>query len=317
MSQAAQQQAERLLEILQLQQIEENLYLGRHETQHSEGELPQRLFGGQVLAQAAVAASSTVGALRLHSLHAYFLRAGSSARPVLYEIERIRDGRSFTTRRVVAIQNGQAIFNMDVSFQIEEMGFDHAKSMPNVPPPDELDDDIEVADAIIAEGKASDEKLSRIVKVERPFETRSVFRLGSEAWMADRSWSPIWIRFRQPAAAVSNPFVDKVEEIAAAGTNCRHENFARCLLAYASDMSVVSTASLPHGSHTSRASLQMASLDHALWIHRPVPIGEWLLFHKRTSTAQDARGLVHADFFTEDGGLVASVTQEGLLRHRR
>lgn len=304
MSEVATARARRLLEILDLQQIEENLYLGQNEASNLPG--PMRLFGGQVLAQATAAAYRTVDGLHLHSLHGYFLRAGSSERPVLYEIERIRDGRSFTTRRVVAIQSGEAIFSMDVSFQIDEPGFDHAHSMPNVPLPDELQDDVIVAADFAAELSNEEsselsnkkERLSPMAKIERPFETRSVFPIGSEAWASDRSWSPVWIRFRESVDAN-----DKV--------------LARCLLAYASDMTMVSTASLPHQSEVLRSRLQMASLDHALWVHREVPVDQWLLFHKRTSTSQGSRGMVHADFYAESGELIASVTQEGLVRTRR
>ena len=143
-----------------------------------------------------------------------------------------------------------------------------------------------------------DPRLSAIVKVERPFETRSVFRLGSPEWALDRFHNPTWIRYREP--------VDPADQ-----------SLARCLLAYASDMSMVSTASLPHQSEVARNRLQMASLDHALWVHRPVPVDEWLLFHKRTSTSQGSRGMVHADFYAATGELVASVTQEGLVRIRK
>ena len=288
MSETAQQRAVKLLHILQLQQIEEDLFLAQNEQDR-----PMRLFGGQVLAQAVAAALRTVQGLRLHSLHGYFMRAGTAQRPVLYEIERIRDGRSFTTRRVVAIQNGEAIFSMDASFQIDEAGFDHAHPMPNVPMPDELDDDVEAAAGL----DADDPRMSPMAKIERPFETRSVFRLGSEEWAQDRYFSPVWIRFREP--------VDPADQ-----------DLAQCLLAYASDMSLVSTASLPHLSEVVREQLQMASLDHALWIHRRIPIDQWLLFHKRTSTAQGSRGMVHADLFAQSGELIASVTQEGLLRIR-
>ena len=291
MSEVATQRARRLLKILDLEQIEQNLYLGANESPLTDGvEGPRRLFGGQVLAQATAAAYRTVEGPHLHSLHGYFLRAGSSVRPVLYEIERIRDGRSFTTRRVVGIQNGEAIFSMDVSFQIDEPGFEHAHPMPNVPLPGELPDDVSMA--------ADDPRMSPMAKIERPFETRSVFQLGSEQWAQDRHWSPVWIRFREP--------VDANDRV-----------LARCLLAYASDMSLVSTAALPHQSEIQRHRLQMASLDHALWVHREVPIDQWLLFHKRTSTSQGARGMVHANFYTEAGELIASVTQEGLLRERR
>jgi len=305
--------AQSLLEILDLQQIEQNLYLGQNQERFStaaqpEGtdsqapagdqlatQAPQRLFGGQVLAQAAMAAYRTVEQVQLHSLHAYFIKAGTSSRPVLYEIERIRDGRSFTTRRVVAIQNGEPIFNMDVSFQIQEPGFDHAHPMPNVPMPDELADDSQVAQELSNDGELSDHLLTHMAKLQRPFELRSVFRIGSEAWAADRFWSPTWIRFKAPVDADD-------------------QRLAHCLLAYASDMGMVSTASLPHQSDIGRHQLQMASLDHALWIHRPVPIDQWLLLHKRTSTSQGARGMVHADFYAVSGELVASMTQEGLIR---
>jgi acyl-CoA thioesterase-2 len=299
-SEVAIARARRLLEILDLQQIEENLYLGQNEASNLPG--PMRLFGGQVLAQAAAAAYRTVDGLHLHSLHGYFLRAGSSERPVLYEIERIRDGRSFTTRRVVAIQNGEAIFSMDVSFQIDEPGFEHAHPMPNVPLPDELQDDVVVAANLSvnssAKQGAEETRMSPMAKIERPFETRSIFPIGSEAWASDRYWSPVWIRFRES--------VDTKDKV-----------LARCLLAYASDMSLVSTASLPHQSEVTRSQLQMASLDHALWVHREVPVDQWLLFHKRTSNSQGSRGMVHADFFVESGELIASVTQEGLIRKRR
>lgn len=281
--------AGRLLEILALEQIEQNLYLG-----HNEHQRTRRLFGGQVVAQAAAAAYRTVEDVHVHSLHAYFIQAGSPERPVLYEIERIRDGRSFTTRRVVAIQNGVAIFNMDVSFQIDEPGFDHANTIPNVPLPDELEDDVQVALQLPDE----DPRLSPMARTPRPFEMRSVFQPGSGEWAADRSWSPTWIRFRAPVDASD-------------------ARLARCLLAYASDMSLVSTASLPHQSEIPRGKLQTASLDHAVWIHRPVPIDQWLLFHKRTSTSQGARGLVHAEFYAQSGEMIASVTQEGLLRPPR
>jgi len=286
---AEQTRAQRLLAVLELQQIEQNLYLGDNENRGGN-----RLFGGQVLAQATMAASRTVEGLNAHSLHAYFLNGGKSSMPVLYEVERIRDGKSFSTRRVVAVQGGAAIFNMDISFQVEEIGFEHAHPMPNVPLPDELEDDVAVGEAL----QAADNRMSPMAKVHRPFEMRSVFRLGSSEWARDRFWDPVWIRFRES--------VDGQNAV-----------LAQCLLAYASDMGMVSTASLPHRSEISRSQLQMASLDHALWIHRPVAISEWMLFHKRTASAEASRGMVHADLFALDGRLIASVTQEGLLRPPR
>lgn len=283
--------AQRLLTLLDLKQIEENLYLGDNEPENGG-----RIFGGQVLAQATMAAYRTVADLDVHSMHAYFLRPGDSSKRVLYEVERIRDGRSFTTRRVVAIQSGQAIFNMDISFQTSEVGLEHSLPMPNVPLPDELQEDREAA--IKLGGATADPRLSPMAKIERPFELRSVFELGTPAWAEARAWNPVWVRFLAPveeAQGVSQPI-------------------SRCLLAYASDMGLVSTGYLPHQQQVDRSQLQMASLDHSLWIHRPVPIDQWLLFHKRTSSAQGARAMVHADFFSSDGRLIASATQEGLVR---
>jgi len=247
-----------------------------------------------VLSQALRAACSTVEDRQAHSVHGYFMRAGDASRPVLYEVERIRDGRSFTTRRVVAIQSGEAIFSASVSFQVDEPGFEHASSMPNVPPPDELEDDM----VVVSRLRAENPNLSPMAGRARPFETRSVFPLGSRAWEENRFWNPVWIRFCREL-----PQSDTVT--------------SRCLLAYASDMGMVSTSLLPHSETTPRGGIQMASLDHALWIHRGIPQNEWLLFHKHTSTAAGARGLVHAAFYSETGVLLASVTQEGLVRDYR
>lgn len=287
-----QDRAARLLEILKLERIEENLYRGYNEV---AGRF--RLFGGQVLAQALRAASNTVEGRQVHSLHAYFMRAGDAERPVLYEVDRIRDGRSFTTRRIVAIQEGRAIFSMSASFQVAESGFEHTHSMPNVPPPEELQDDLDV----VAGLRARHADLSPMAGRARPFEMRSVFPLGSPQWQQHRFWNPVWIRFPLDFAGTAQ------------GPE-QAQAMARCLLAYSSDMGLVSTALLPHGGEVPRQSVQMASLDHALWVHREIPLNEWLLFHKRTSSADGARALTHADFFSRDGVLLASVTQEGLLR---
>ena len=281
--------ARRLLDVLQLERIEENLYRGRNEERGG-----MRLFGGQVLSQALRAASATVSGRFAHSVHGYFMRAGNASLPVLYEVDRIRDGRSFTTRRVVAIQEGHAIFSASVSFQVEERGYEHAASMPNVPPPDELEDDMTVAARLPADFPG----LSPMARRARPFEMRSVFPLGSEGWKQNRFWNPMWIRF-----ADALPDDDGV--------------LSRCLLAYASDMGLVSTSVLPHAQSIARDRVQMASLDHALWIHRPVSLDGWVLFHKHTSTANGARALVHAAFYDVHGVLLASVSQEGLVREMR
>ena len=283
----------RLLNLLQLEQVDDNLFRAENEPENG-----QRIFGGQVIAQALIASSRTLDGYKMHSCHAYFLRPGDNNKPVLLDVERVRDGRSFAMRRVVAIQNGQAIFNMDISFHIDELGFQHSEPMPNVPTPQELRRDDEVAKALDA--SEADPRLSAMAKLERPFELRSVFQVGSVEWAENRSWSPVWIRYRGELDLSSD----------------ETPNLNAALLAYASDMGLVSTGFLPHQSITNRSKLQMASLDHSLWIYRDIPITKWLLFHKRTTTAANSRALVHADFFSEEGVLIATTTQEGLLRAR-
>ena len=283
-----QSEAQSLLDILVLEAIEENLFLGRNEPNRPGS----RIFGGQVLAQSLAAAYNTIETLHAHSMHAYFIRPGDVAKPVLYEVERIRDGRSFATRRVVAVQNGEAIFSLDVSFQIAEPGMEHSVAIPNVPLPQELADDYEMALAMDADHPGA-ARLSPMAKQPRPFHRRSVFCVGSPEWMQPRSHNPTWIRFPQTV---------------------QEQSVVRCLLAYVSDMSLVATAILPHQQDTGFDTLQTASLDHALWIHRDVDFSDWLLFDKHTTVAQNARALVHANFFSRSGQLIASVTQEGLLR---
>ena len=281
---SAETPADKLLQILSLERIDLDLFLGQN-----EGRGTSRLFGGQVLAQALRAATSTVDDDRTpHSLHGYFLRPGNPQRPVLYEVDRIRDGRSFTTRRVVAIQDGKAILNMSVSLQISEEGMTHGKAMPNVPPPEELADDLQRA---ISE-PSDNPRLGPMATRERAFEMRSVIA----PWEAgERFFSPVWMRFR----GVADPDDSALQH---------------ALLTYASDVGLVSTATLPHIDSTPRNSLMMASLDHALWVHRKPKLDDWFLFAKRTSTASGARGLSHAEFYTRDGDLIASVSQEGLMR---
>ena len=286
------ERAEELLNVLDLEPVENNLFLGNNEA-HGR----RALFGGQVLAQSVRAACSTVDAepeRKPHSLHGYFMRSGDVNRPVLYEVERIRDGRSFATRRVVAIQNGEAIFNLDVSFHIDEDGLEHADPIPNVPRPRQLEDDLERVQALIAEG-AEDRRLSPMAGRPRPFEMRSVFPLGSEVWGENRYWNPVWIRFRLP---------DRVTD----------QVLARSLLAYASDMGLVGASILPHFDQVAQRDLQMISLDHAMWVHQDVDVGEWLLYHRTTTWADAARALCHGSFFNRAGELVASVSQEGLVR---
>ena len=282
-------QAARLLDILALEAIEADLFRGQNELRGMA-----RLFGGQVLAQALLAAGATVDpTLAVHSLHSYFLRAGDPKRPVLYEVDRIRDGRSFVTRRVVAIQRGDAIFSMSLSFHKAEPGFDHAEPMPNVPTPEELEEDSALARALPADTPG----LSPFARFERPFEFRSVCAPGSASARQDRRFSPSWARFRH----------------ALPDDSLLHT----ALLAYASDMGLVSTATLPHQSVTDRNALQIASLDHAMWFHRPLRVDDWLLFQRHTTVASRGRGLNHAEVYGRDGTLLVSITQEGLIRPQR
>ncbi len=289
---AALERARELLDILDLEAVERNLFLGRNE-QHGR----HALFGGQVLSQSLNAACRTLEAdsgKKPHSLHGYFMRSGDVQRPVLYEVERIRDGRSFATRRVVAIQNGEAIFNLDVSFHVDETGMEHSEAIPNVPRPKQLEDDMARVQALVEAG-VEDRRLSPMAGRPRPFEMRSVFPLGSEVWGQPRYWNPVWVRFRLP--------VDPADQM-----------LARSLLAYASDMGLVGASILPHFDQVAQRDLQLISLDHAMWLHTDVDINEWLLFHRTTTWADSARALCHGSFFSRAGDLVASVSQEGLVR---
>jgi acyl-CoA thioesterase II len=276
-----------LLDVLELEAIELNLFRGGNENRDG------RLFGGQVLAQALRAAANTVADRLPHSLHGYFMRPGDPNHAVLYEVERIRDGSSFTTRRVVAIQHGNAIFNMDVSFHLDEAGLSHEIAMPNVARPDALEDDVERARRLAD----SNPHISPWARRPRPFETRSVFPLGEPRAPRDAFWNPVWVRYRAPVGGDGA--------------------LGHCLLAYASDMGMLSTSALPHAQAASRADLQMASLDHALWFHRSFRIDDWILMVKRTTSANSSRGMNHAEFFDLSGRLIASASQEGLMRLAR
>ncbi len=274
--------ATELLEILELEAIDANLFRAKNASVHQ-----LRLFGGQVLAQAIAAANRTVDDSRLcHSAHGYFLRPGKPDTPVLYRIERIRDGRSFTTRRIVALQNGEAIFSMDASFQVLEPGLEHQMPAPDLPMPEDLRDDIEVAREL---GNTHPWVLR-----ERPFELRSTAQLGDHE--KNRDENPVWIKFRNQAP------VERSQQ--------------QQLLAYASDMGFVGTSFLPHQETANRDSIQMASLDHALWFHSEPNLSDWLLFYRECPNTEAARGFIRGAFYSRDGQLVASAMQEGLIRAR-
>jgi acyl-CoA thioesterase-2 len=282
----------RLLTLLDVEKIEENAYRG-----FSPPERVQRVFGGQVLAQALVAATRTVETARpCHSFHAYFLRPGDPKVPILYEVDRSRDGASFTARRVVAIQQALQIFNLAASFQKEESGFEHQAQMPVVPAPQDLEDDQQV----LLRDPDLRPDIRQWVARERPFETRSVLGRGPFANSGDRAprapVDHIWLKTRGPAPD--------------------RPDIHRALLAYISDMSLLDTALLPHGKSIF-SDLQITSLDHAMWFHRPFRVDDWLLYVQDSPSASAARGFNRGAFYTRDGTLVASVAQEGLIRSRR
>ncbi len=277
-----------LLSILDLEPLEQNLFRGR-----SPDVGWQRIFGGQVVGQALVAAARTVEGRIAHSLHGYFLRPGDPAVPILYEVARIRDGRSFTTRRVDAIQHGRAIFSMEASFQVAEAGLDHQIAMPAVPAPEDLPSESDIS-SLYLEG--APESVRRYWERERPIELRPVdlrhFR-GREALEPSQH---VWIR--------------------ATGMLPDDPEIHRCVLAYASDMTLLDTALYPHGRMVFDADLQAASLDHAMWFHRPFRADEWLLYAEDSPSASGGRGFNRGSLFSRDGQLVASVAQEGLIRLR-
>jgi acyl-CoA thioesterase-2 len=277
----------RLLALLDLEKIEENVFRGV-----SPPERVQRVFGGQVLAQALVAATCTVDSQRpCHSFHAYFLRPGDPKVPILYEVDRSRDGGSFTSRRVVAIQHGAQIFTLAASFQTIESGFEHQSQMPVAPGPEGLEDDQQV----LLRNPELQPQMREWVARERPFETRSVLGRG----LGDRPARPavdhIWLKTR--------------------GRLPDDADIHRALLAFVSDMSLLDTALLPHGKSIF-SNVQVASLDHAMWFHRPFRADEWLLYVQDSPSASGARGFNRGAIYRRDGTLVASVAQEGLIRPR-
>jgi len=279
---------ENLVSILDLEKIEENLFRG-----HNPEVTWQRVFGGQVIGQALVAAYRTVENRICHSLHAYFLRPGDPHLPILYEVDRSRDGKSFTTRRVVAIQHGEQIFNMAASFQIQEAGFEHQDKMPDMPQPEDLLPDHELRKAVadqISEGMRSHFKRAR------PIEVRPI--------------SPTDYLHAEPTEPVNNVWFRASSEV---GDDVA---LNQCILAYASDMSLLDTSLRPHGMSWFDGTVQTASIDHAMWFHRPFRADEWLLHLQDSPSAGGARGFNRGSIYKRDGTLVASVAQEGLIRHR-
>ncbi len=282
--------ATELVDLLRLERLEDNLFRGQ-----SRDIGTQFVFGGQVLGQALAAAQETVDARReAHSLHAYFLRAGDINAPIVYSVERTRDGGTFSSRRVVAIQHGQPILNGSVSFQIPEQSFEHQSSMPEVPAPE----DIEPMQPLPPDQLAKlPVKLQRwLGALESPIEFRHVWPQNKLKPVKRPPIQHVWFRLTGP--------VDDSPAL------------HRALLAYASDFNLIGTATLPHGISYYTHNVQMASLDHALWFHRPFRVDEWLLYSFDSPTAQGSRGLARGQIFSRDGRLVASTAQEGLIRVR-
>jgi acyl-CoA thioesterase II len=278
-----------LLTLLELEQLEVNLFRGESRDIGS----PQ-VFGGQVLGQALTAASATVEGRVVHSLHAYFLRRGDFNAPIVYQVDRSLDGHSFSNRRVVAIQHGQQIFNMAASFQVPEDGFDHQVRMPQVPGPDELTDSSRVPRDLL---ERLPERMRKFFDQPRPFEFRSVQQFDYLQPRRSEPTRQLWFR--------------------AVGRLPDDEKLHRCLLAYVSDYFLLDTATLPHGTSSLHGSLIMASIDHAMWFHRPLRVDEWLLYAVESPSASGARGFARASLFSLDGRLVASTAQEGLVRIKK
>jgi len=278
-----------LLAILDLEKIEENIFRGR-----SPQAGWQRVFGGQVIGQSLVAASRTVEGRQPHSLHAYFLLEGDPSVPILYEVERIRDGGSFSTRRVVAIQHGRAIFFTSISFQVAEEGFDHQFDMPEVPMPEDLPGEKDLIEKFLDHMPGP---MKAYFASERPIEIRptdlSLF-MGLAPREPRRS---AWIK--------------------AAGTLPDDPRLHQCVLAYASDMTLLDAALVPHGKSIFSKDILAASLDHALYLHRPFRADEWMLYVQDSPFSGSGRGLTRGLIYARSGDLIASVMQEGLIRRKR
>lgn len=278
-----------LLDIIRLEQLERNLFRGQTRATGQKS-----IFGGLVAGQALMAASRTVEPDRpVHSLHAYFLRPGDFSVPIIYEVDRIRDGRSFTTRRVNAIQHGKAIFSLAASYQVEEKGVEHQWDMPDVPPPGALENDERQRHEL---AHAVPESFREAFLQERPVEFRPVKPRDSFSGEPQEPVRQVWFRL-----------VDRVDVDDA--TN-------RALLTFCSDFGLMGTAMLPHGMHFFQPQVQAASIDHVMWFHRPFRIDEWLLYVTDSPTSVGARGINRGLIYSENGALVATVAQEGLMRLR-
>lgn len=279
-----------LVDLLDLEKIEENIFRGQSTSIGS-----QRVFGGQVLAQALNAAIRTAPEDRfVHSLHAYFILPGDINQPIIFEVDRIRDGGSFTTRRVKVIQKGQAIFLMAASFQLVQEGFDHHINMPNVKGPEHL-----VSWDDIAEKYSENlpDNIRKFLNIERPIEFKPVELINPALPGKSQPFRHVWMRTK--------------------GVIPDDRGLHQTALAYASDYNLLTTALLPHGNEAALANVQLASLDHAMWFHRDFRWNDWVLYAIDSPSSSNARGFTRGNVFTQDGKLIASVVQEGLMRPKR
>lgn len=281
---------QQLIATLDLEAVEVNLFRGV-----SPQVGWQRVFGGQVVGQAVMAAQRTVDAERpIHSLHSYFMRPGDPSVPILYQVERLRDGASFSVRRVLAIQHGKPIFSMSASFQLEEPGFEHQIAMPDRPVPEDIVGEEEIKEKYLADAPAPVRRYWE--QPLRPIEIRPV---SLTHYFTDTKLEPqqdVWVR-------ATGPVPDD-----------RH--YQSAILAYLSDMTLLDGALFAHGTSIFDPSLQVASLDHAMWFHRPCALDDWLLYSQDSPSASGARGLARGSLFTRSGVLIASVAQEGLIRKK-
>ena len=278
-----------LLAILDLEALEPNLFRGQ-----SPNVGWQRIFGGQVIAQALVAATRTVEDRHIHSLHCYFLRPGDPSAPILYEVDAIRDGKSFTTRRVVASQKDRPIFSLSASFQIPEEGYDHQIDMPEIPAPEDLPSE---EDFIEKYQEIAPKHITDYWSRPRPIEVRPV---TVEHYFSSKKLEPvqhIWMRTKSPIPE------DHLTSSA--------------VLAYLSDMTLLDTSLYAHGTSIFNKQLQVASLDHAIWFHRKADLSNWILFTQDSPSASGAKGFTRGSLYNRSGQLIASVAQEGLIRHRK
>ena len=277
-----------LVNVLTLERLESNLFRGQSRDIGSA-----QVFGGQVLGQALAAASATIEGRMVHSLHAYFMRRGDFDAPIVYEVDRARDGHHFSTRRILAIQHGEQIFNMSASFQIAEQGREHQAGMPDVPGPEALKDSGDYTRDLLPQ---LPETLRRLLENKRPFEFRPVQPPSFLSNQPQPALIQIWFRA-----------IDRLPD---------DEVLHRCVLAYASDCNLLYAAMRPHGLSHATPNIAIASIDHAMWFHHDVRVDEWLLYSVDSPSASGGRGFVRGSIFRADGRLLASIAQEGLMRVR-